>query len=153
MLYLCKFTVSLMCLITMTACDRSPSPIPATAKAVQDPIAADVEHMTAEIRIASANKRIDELERQVGALQATPIKLDLDLLTSRLEALEAKQNGDAPTSEKIVSDNYKIDRPISRSNDVGKEKLQKPSKLILPELESKPRLATTDEKRLFDRPK
>lgn len=92
--------LSLACLTLMAGCDQPPSSPVAKAKATQDPIAADVDRMEADIRIAAANKRIDELERQVGALQATPEKLDLDLLTRRVETLEAKAGGDASSPGK-----------------------------------------------------
>ncbi len=96
MTYFCRTIMSLACLILVAGCDQAststPTPTPAAAK---DPITADVDRMEAGIRIATANKRIDELERQVGALQATPEKLDLELLTNRVEALEAKVGGDA----------------------------------------------------------
>ena len=104
MTYFRRATASLVCLILVAGCDRASSPTPTTnpaaAKAAEDPIKADVDRMEAGIRIAAANKRIDELEQQVGALQATPEKLDLELLTNRVEALEAKVGGDVSSPGK-----------------------------------------------------
>lgn len=90
-----KAIASLSCLTLMAGCDQMSAPTskPPAEKAAEDPLKADVERMEAGIRIAAANKRIDELERQVGALQATPEKLDLSLLTDRVAALEAKAGG------------------------------------------------------------
>jgi uncharacterized coiled-coil protein SlyX len=60
--------------------------------ALNEAIAGD---MTA-IRLKAAEARIEQLERQVGARQATPEKLDLQLLTQRLEALEARVYAGTP---------------------------------------------------------
>lgn len=94
MTYFCKTIMSLACLILVAGCDQASTSTP-TPAAAKDPITADVDRMEAGIRIAAANKRIDELERQVAALQATPQKLDLELLANRVAALEAKVGGDA----------------------------------------------------------
>ena len=84
--------------------------------------------MEADIRIAAANKRIDELERQVGALQATPEKLDLDLLTRRVETLEAKAGGDASSpgklSGKTTSEPSQTPRSGSKPDGFGQPKQQ-----------------------------
>jgi len=91
--------------------------------------------MEADIRIAAANKRIDELERQVGALQATPEKLDLDLLTRRVETLEAKAGGDASSpgklSGKTTSEPGQTPRSGSKPDGFGQPKQQtaKPGRL------------------------
>lgn len=100
MKYFCRSVTSLACLILVAGCDQPLTPKPAATKVTRDPITADVNRLEAGIRIAAANKRIDELERQVGALQATPEKLDLELLTNRVEALEARAGGDASSPGK-----------------------------------------------------
>ena len=125
--YFRRTITALGCLILVSGCDRTSSPTPANATVAQDPIAADVDRMQADIRIAAANKRIDELERQVGALQATPDKLDLDLLTRRVEALEAKVQGEASSpailSEKSASDDFsQAARSPSKSSDTRQTK-------------------------------
>ena len=116
------------CLTLMAGCDQPPSSTVVKAKATQDPIAADVDRMEADIRIAAANKRIDELERQVGALQATPEKLDLDLLTRRVETLEAKAGGDASSpgklSGKTTSEPGQTPRSGSKPDGFGQLKQQ-----------------------------
>lgn len=48
------------------------------------------------VRLKAAEARIVELERRVGALEATPEKVDLQLLTQRLEQLEAKVYAGSP---------------------------------------------------------
>jgi len=116
------------CLTLMAGCDQPSSSTVVKAKATQDPIAADVDRMEADIRIAAANKRIDELERQVGALQATPEKLDLDLLTRRVETLEAKAGGDASSpgklSGKTTSEPSQTPRSGSKPDGFGQPKQQ-----------------------------
>lgn len=157
MTYFSKTIMSLACLILVAGCDQAPTPTPAATKVAEDPITADVDRMEAGIRIADANKRIDELERQVGALQATPEKLDLELLTNRVEALEAKAGGDmtipVTSSERSVPRVDQATRPISRASENRQDKPQKSSKLSMPELEPKSRLATTSEANEFNRTK
>ncbi|MBD8621124.1 hypothetical protein IFT67_19630 [Sphingomonas sp. CFBP 13728] len=108
----------------MTGCDQTSSPPSAKAKAAQDPIAIDIDQIEARVRIAAAIKRIDELERQVSELQATPEKLDLDLLTRRVAALEAMGSGGASSPKPSES---RQDKP------------RKVSKIRSTELESKSR--------------
>ncbi|MEG3167856.1 hypothetical protein U1737_06545 [Sphingomonas sp. LB3N6] len=148
MTYFRRATTSLACLILVAGCDRASSPTPDKPKAAQDQIDADIDRIQTDIRIAAANKRIDELTRQVGALQSTPDKLDLELLTSRVEALEAKIYGAASSpdmpAEKSTSDSGQPSRSVSRPSDTRQTKPQKPSKLSLPELENRTRVATLD---------
>ncbi len=139
MTYFCKTIMSLACLILVAGCDQvststptpTPTPTPAAAK---DPITADVDRMEAGIRIAAANKRIDELERQVAALQATPEKLDLELLANRVAALEAKVGGDASSPgtplRKTTSEPGQTPRSSSKSDGPQPDK-QKTSKSSL----------------------
>ncbi|MES3045258.1 hypothetical protein [Sphingomonas faeni] len=148
MTYFRRATAPLACLILVAGCDRISSPTPDKAKAAQDPIEADIDRIQADIRIAAANKRIDVLTRQVGVLEATPDKLDLELLTSRVEALEAKIYGAASSpdmpAEKSTSDRGQPSRSVSRPSDTHQTKTEKTSKLSLPELENRTRVTSPD---------
>lgn len=109
----------------------------------------DLDRLEAGVRIAAANKRIDELERQVGALQATPEKLDLDLLTRRVEALEVKANGStSDLTESSISDTSGTSRS-SLSAAPTPERAATPAKRkpapTPPDAKARPRLATPDE--------
>lgn len=141
-----KAIVLLPCLILVAGCDQTsvPTSTPTAAKAVEDPLKADVERMEAGIRIAAANKRIDELERQVGALQATPEKLDLSLLTDRVTALEAKAGGAASSSEKPAGQGASGIGQNSRSgsvSDTSRQAKRQTSNLSLPDLEARKSLS------------
>jgi uncharacterized coiled-coil protein SlyX len=147
-----KAILSLACLILMAGCDQPSSSTVAKAKSAQDPIAADVDRMEADIRIAAANKRIDELERQVGALQATPEKLDLDLLTRRVETLEAKNTG-VVSSETTAgkspsggpaSDRGQTPRSVSKASRTGQAKPDPTSKPGASGTETRTRGTTVD---------
>ncbi len=143
MTYFSKTIMSLACLILVAGCDQAPTPTPAATKVAEDPITADVDRMEAGIRIAAANKRIDELERQVGALQATPEKLDLELLTNRVEALEAKAGGDASFPGKPLGQTASESgqtRSASKA-DGSQQAKQQNSKSNLPQPQNRTRLA------------
>jgi len=117
--------------------------------AKQDPLVQDLDRLEAGVRIAAANKRIDELERQVGALQATPEKLDLDLLSRRVEALEVKANGGAADlTESSVKDTSGPSRsPVSAAPtpDRAATPVKRKPAPTPPDAKARPRLATPDE--------
>lgn len=56
--------------------------------AMKNDIAAVEDRVTRE----TLTRRVDDLEKRVGALEVTPEKIDLDLLTQRVQALEAKSS-------------------------------------------------------------
>jgi hypothetical protein len=58
-----------------------------------------IDETTMAVRLKAAEARIVALERQVGALEATPEKIDLQLVTQRLEQLEAKVYARAPVPD------------------------------------------------------
>lgn len=103
------------------------------------------------VRLSAANKRIDELEREVAALEAAPEKIDLDLLTQRVTALEVKSAIGQGASGKI-SPASSASQPAGGTLRKGGE-VRRPfavnTKLILPELEPLPRLATPAEAAAF----
>ncbi len=140
MTFFLRAVTSLSWLILMAGCDQTSAPAPTAAKAVQDPLKADLEQMEAGIRIAAANKRIDELERKVGALQATPEKLDLSLLTDRVATLEAKAGGDASSPGKPSGQTTSGVGQSPQSGllaDSPRQVQRQTPKLSLPELETR----------------
>lgn len=155
MTYFRRGIMSLACLIAVTGCDQASSFKPAMAKADKDPITADIDLMQAEIRIAAANKRIDELERQVGELQATPEKLDLELLTRRVATLETMDDGviaiPVTSSEKSTPSLDQAPRSLTKATKTPQDKQQQTSKSSMPNIEIKSRLATTSEAKEFNR--
>lgn len=109
--------------------------------------------MDADVRIAAANKRIDELERQVGELQSTPEKLDLDLLTKRVTQLEVNAVNVVPLSGMPLTKDVTGTSSTASHDPRPYESTRQPSKrtstLNLPDLESRSRLATPVEAKAF----
>lgn len=58
-----------------------------------------LDELTMGVRLKAAETRIVELERKVGALEATPQAIENQLLTQRLEQLEAKVYAGTPDRE------------------------------------------------------
>lgn len=113
----------------------------------------DLERLEARVRIAAANKRIDELERKVGELEDTPEKLELDLLTNRVTALEVKAGGPLLASETPpLKEDFSLLPPTGTSPKQRKS-LRQPAKRVsplnLPDLENRSRLATSAEANAF----
>jgi hypothetical protein len=151
MRHLPKCLLPLVLLILVEGCDRLPTSGVAKTSANQEPLVRDVERLESDVRIAAANKRIDELERKLGELEATPEKLDLDLLTSRVTALELNAGGAASTPATPLVKESPGASHISggepeRAGDARKTS-KRSSTLNLPELESRPRLVTPGEAR------
>lgn len=136
---------------SLGACDQIPK-APAAKKAVAaDPLAGDLDRIEAGIRITAANKRIDELERKVGALEATPEKIDLDLLTQRVTALEVKTVGDEASVAKVAAASN-VPQPVGRTPLTGSEVRRSPAgspNLTLPDMENRARIATPAEAKSF----
>ncbi|WP_156362447.1 hypothetical protein [Sphingomonas sp. Leaf208] len=136
---------------SLGACDRNPKASASKNAAAVDPVAVDLDRMEAGIRMAAANKRIDDLERKVGALEATPETINLDLLTQRVTALEVKSAGAEAVASQAVPV-AKADQAVSGTPRPGSEPRRSPAgkvKLTLPELENHPRLATPAETKAF----
>jgi len=83
-------TVALLSLLSLSGCDRvGQTPTKASSTTTQNVgIEADVAVMEQGVRLAAANKRIDELEARVEALKTNPQSIQVDLLKQRLEAIE-----------------------------------------------------------------
>lgn len=139
--------------ISLAACNAAPKPAEVKGKPDRDAVAEDLARLDAGVRIAAANKRIDELERQVGELQSTPEKLDLELLTNRVTALEVQASSaasqasvappkDAPAAARTTSRD-------AQQSEYARQSARRTQKLTLPELESRPRLATPAEVKAF----
>lgn len=113
----------------------------------------DLEKLEARVRIAAANKRIDELERKVGELEDTPEKLELDLLTNRVTELEVKANGpllasETPPLKEDFSPILPTDTPPKQRKSL-RQPAKRVSTLDLPDLENRSRLATRGESKAF----
>lgn len=64
---------------------------PTATKAAGDAaIERDVASIRADVTRTSETQRLNELERRIGRLEATPDKLDLELLATRVQALEGR---------------------------------------------------------------
>lgn len=154
MSYLFKAILPVTVFILVSGCGQA-SKEPVTEKpSEQDVVAQDIDKIESGVRIAAANKRIDELERKVGELETTPEKLNLDLLTQRVTALEVKANGlPASNSEaSIPSDQLNSGRPTSSAAQQSPTPKRPPTRsptLNLPDLEKGPRLATPTEAKAF----
>jgi hypothetical protein len=140
--------LSFVCLLSLGACDQRRNPSAAKSPSMENPIVQETSQFESEVRLAAANKRIDELELKVHALEATPEKLDLDLLTQRVTALEVKSSGAAAAVSNMVPGNNAMQalRPPSGAARVARGARQAPagsSKLNLPDLENRPRSGTS----------
>lgn len=150
-----KLGLAFTALLLETGCDPGPSRKPAIEKREADPIVRDVGQLETDVRIVEVEKRIDELEREVGELKLTPEKLNLELLTARVAALEVGRANVAVDS-KDFAPNVSAD-PISpagladRSNSTAPAKAKRTSSLRLPSLEPRARLATPAEAKAFAR--
>lgn len=147
---LLPFTVFLL----VSACDQAPKTPVAGKVSDQDAVAQNIDKFESGVRIAAANKRIDELERKVGELEATPEKLNLDLLTQRVTALEAKANDSLASNSDspLPNDQASSGRPTSSAAPRSPTTQRTPTRsstLKLPDLEKGPRLATPTETNAF----
>ena len=150
-----KASPLLACLIFLIGCDQRRTQPAVKAATHEDPLVQDIKQMEYGVRLSAAAKRIDELERKVAALEATPEKLDLELLTQRVTALEVKSVGDEATVSQAAPAS-KASQPMSGTPRTGSESRRSPngnSKLTLPELENRPHLATPAEAKAFSREK
>lgn len=140
-------------LMALCACDQRPAPSAAPKISAANPTDQDVEELEAGIRLTAANKRIDELERKVGMLEATPEKLDLDLISQRVAALEMKAVGTPsidPEPPALRSGGDTRSPRAARGSDAGsRQKASPSSKLNIPEFDGHPQLATPVEARAF----
>lgn len=145
-------------LIAVPACDLAPKSRTLQRAPEQSKTGQDVNTFEAEMRIAAANKRIDELERKVGALEATPEKLDLDLMNQRVTALEVKvpqsvePSPPAPRSDDR-SDATQPTGVTGRPSETTRREPRRSSKLNPLVIGQTPRLATPAEAKAFAPPR
>jgi hypothetical protein len=140
-------------LILASACNQRAGSPAAKKGSEQESVAQDLDKFEAGVRIAAANKRIDELERKIGELETTPDKLNLDLLTRRVTALEVKANDPfaaisdpAPAKTSPNSGQLKTD---TAQLGATRRSTTRSTVLKLPNLEKGPRLATPAEAEAF----
>lgn len=152
--HISKVVLSFVVSLAVQGCDDN-SRSQSVAKAPEkSQIAQDMAEFEGGVRIAAANKRIDELERKVGELESTPENLNLDLLSQRLTALELKANNaaslvqDAPSSKDEPSASRSGGSAIRPDMDARRVPTRS-SVLKLPDLENGSRLATPAEARSF----
>jgi BMFP domain-containing protein YqiC len=148
---LLKTLSPLVCLVSLESCDQRSTPSAANKASGKNVVVQDINEFESGVRLAAANKRIDELEQKVGALEATPEKLDLDLLSQRVTALEARGSGDvvsAPTTSP-AADVPQSGRSAPRTGVEVRPSTARSSNLNLPELEPRLRLATPTEAKAF----
>lgn len=111
-------TILLAILLNLPGCDNaSRAPTKALKTTTQDvTIQKDVAAIEQGVRLAAANKRIDQLETEVENLKTNPQTLQLDLLKQRLEAVETKvyaRDDDQPGQNKIAPAKPPPDRATS----------------------------------------
>jgi hypothetical protein len=109
-----KLSVAFIALLLETGCDPAPGRKATIEKSAADPIVRDVGQLEANVRSVEAEKRIDELERAVGELKLTPEKLNLELLTARVAALEVGQASLATDSKDPTFNDQAADRTALR---------------------------------------
>jgi hypothetical protein len=137
--------------LSLGACDRNSTPQAAKRASPEDPVTQDIKQIEYGVRLAAANKRIDELERKVKELETTPEKLDLDLLTQRVTKLEVNSAGGEASAPKIKPAEN-ASQPVGgtrRDSGIVRRPPATSPKLSLPELENGPRLATPAEAKAF----
>jgi hypothetical protein len=142
--------LSVIYLLSLGACER-PAPSVAKSAAAEYLVVQDINQIETRARLAAANNRIDEVEPKVGEMEATPEKLDLDLLSQRVTALEGKTSGDTALVPEI-SPGSGVPRSASGARRAGSEPQRAPTqrlKLNLPELENRLRLAAPAEAKSF----
>ena len=147
--------LTLACLLSLEACDRRSVPPSVKREPDTSLMAQDIEQIEYGVRLAAANKRIDELERKVSALENTPEQLDLDLLTQRVTALETKSS-DAMAPVPIIAPvpgQAQVGIAPRASREIPRARIRAP-KLSLPDLEKRARPATpSDTKALSSKPR
>lgn len=136
---------------SLGACDWNSAPQAAKRASPEDPVTQDIKQIEYGVRLAAANKRIDELTRKVGELETIPEKLDLDLLTQRVTRLEVNSvDGEASASKIKPAEN--VSQPVGgtrRESGMVRRPSATSPRLSLPELENRPLLASPAETKAF----
>lgn len=154
MYHLSKVPLVFAILILVQACDQVPKSPATKNSSDQNLLAKDVDQLESGVRLAAANKRIDELERKVDELEATPEKLDLDLLSQRVTALEVKANDtisivpQTPLAKEKPATPQSTER-AARSDANARQTPASASTFKLPDLENRARPATPAEAKAF----
>lgn len=141
-------------LVLVAACDKSTKSSADKVSSDQELVVQDLDKFEARVRIAAINKRIDELERKVGKLEATPEKLDLDLLSQRVTTLEVKaSDASASNAERLSPGDRTSDGSlkgiVARKGPATQRATARSTALKLPHPEERTRLATPAEAKAF----
>jgi hypothetical protein len=126
-------------LLALCGCGSQPHASKQEHRSATEAIERDVTAIEGGVRLAAANKRIDDLERQVADLKTNSQTIELDLLKARVETIETKiyaktDAGVSPSAALIVPTARAIAPPASRGG--------QGQRLILPELETAGRPVT-----------
>jgi hypothetical protein len=105
----CVPPISAAALLFLTACGPSSSmpAKPPNMTASHAALIEDTASIEANVRLAAANKRIDDLTAEVDTLRTNPQTIELELLKQRLEALEAIVYKRESNSPKVADDAVK----------------------------------------------
>lgn len=107
-----------LCLLLVAGCQRSGEPAAnSVLSAKEQAIAAEkkqIDRIEGGVRLDQAERRIVELEKQVGALRDNPQQLDLDLLTQRVAALEARTYAGGDDKPARATDGNTVDGATPR---------------------------------------
>jgi len=142
-----RLSLPFVCLIVLASCD--PAPKANTKSPAQKSIEADIGQVEEDVRLAAANKRIDELERQVAELQATPEKLDLQMLSKRVDLLEAVTQGSDGSETRADTTDLPNAKPPSQSSGATPTAPRRSANPLLQTPDTQTRLATPEEAKAF----
>ena len=140
--------------LTLCACDqRSPDvSLPGRPDAANS-VEQDIARTRSDVRISIAEKRIAQLEKKLAEMEVTPETLEIDLLKSRLEAVEAKayarQDESAVATDGAKPTTTPTARSESRTPAQSARRDATRTPLRLPQLEPAARAATDAEQAAF----
>ena len=150
---LCQWSLIGLTLM-LCACDqRSPDTSLAARSEGVNSIAQDIARTESTVRLSMAEKRIALLEKKLAEMEITPQTVEIDLLKSRLEAVEAKVYARQDEAMMPTDGAKPTTTPTSRAGPARPAPTTKQdatrTPLRLPQLEPATRAATDAEKAAF----